>query len=229
VSEFVAKSLHHLPNRFVKDFEPVATQIAQAGLVNSLAQLVLKATLPGVPDFYQGCECWDFSLVDPDNRRPVDYEARARMLDSLEGAEAAELFEHWHDGRIKMFLTRALLHFRREHRALFEAGELVPLPATGAFKDCCVAFLRRLEDRALLVVVPRLSHRTGFFPPTGAAWRDTALELPAGLAGGQVRNLFTGEELHADGSGFNVSTLLLHLPVAVFTIESTARPNETTQ
>src|SRR6202012_4208042 len=86
VQGFVTKILHSGPNRFLKDFQPMADRIAQAGLVNSLAQLVLKSTVPGVPDYYQGCELWDFSLVDPDNRRPVDYETRQSALDAVENA-----------------------------------------------------------------------------------------------------------------------------------------------
>jgi len=217
VVEFVEKVLHHEPNRFEKDFEPVAAQVAQVGLINSLAQLVLKATLPGMPDFYQGCECWDFSLVDPDNRRPVDYEARKQMLGALEGAQAGDLFEHWQDGGIKFFLTRALLTFRRDHRDLFENGELVPLQANGAFADSCVAFLRRLENQSLLVIVPRLGRKIGF-PPIGSAWRDTTLELPADLGGRPMRDLFTGEESRPEGTQLPVSALLSKLPVAVFTI-----------
>ncbi|MGB8352915.1 MAG: malto-oligosyltrehalose synthase [Chthoniobacteraceae bacterium] len=217
VTEFAGKALNDKVNRFGKDFEPVAAQISQVGLINSLSQLVLKATLPGMPDFYQGCECWDFSLVDPDNRRPVDYEARRQMLGELEGAQAGELFEQWQDGRIKLLITRALLTFRRDNRDLFENGELVPLQANGAFADSCVAFLRRLENQSLLVVVPRLSRNVGL-PPVGTAWRDTAIELPADLGGLPMRDLFTGEKSRPEETQLRVATMLNELPVAVFTI-----------
>ena len=191
VSAFVAKILDPVSgSRFLKTFVPLATQLARLGMVNSLTQVVLKMTVPGVPDFYQGNELWDFSLVDPDNRRPVDYEKRKTMLAALDVRPSApELLESWTDGRIKLFVTRELLHFRRAHPELFKGGTYVPVSVTGDFPASVVAFTREANGQRLLVCVPRLSSRVGF-PPVGNRWKKTALEL-----GGRWRNLFTGEEV----------------------------------
>jgi Maltooligosyl trehalose synthase len=163
------------------DFPPVAQEIACLGAINSLAQTLLKLTSPGVPDIYQGNEIWDYSLVDPDNRRPVDYQLRQRMLDGLATARLDELMPTWPDGRIKMFLTQRVLRFRREHPDLFERGEYLPIQASGTFAECCVSFARRFENKWIVVIAPRLSSRIGF-PPIGELWKDTAIELPETLS-----------------------------------------------
>src|SRR5262249_17784074 len=117
--DFVARILDSSPrNKFLPIFLPVAKEIACPGAVNSLTQTLLKLTSPGVPDIYQGNEIWDYSLVDPDNRRPVDYKLRHQMLESLSSPIPGELMQTWPDGRIKMFLTQRVLRFRREHADL---------------------------------------------------------------------------------------------------------------
>jgi (1->4)-alpha-D-glucan 1-alpha-D-glucosylmutase len=176
----------------------------------------LKLTIPGVPDIYQGNEIWDFSLVDPDNRRPVDYKQRSEMLDALSGAAPEELLQHWPDGRIKLFLTQRLLRFRRDHAAVFQKGEYLPLTASGTFAECCVAFVREHEDEWIAVVVPRLSWRVGF-PPIGDRWKDTIVDLPQSLRREGARELFTGRELGADDAGIRVSEAMASLPFAVYT------------
>ena len=103
------------------------------------------------------------------------------MLKSLSSATPEELMQTWPDGRIKLFLTQRLLHFRRGHADLFERGEYLPLHTSGTFADCCVSFVRRLEDNWIAVIAPRLSSRIGF-PPIGEAWQDTAIELPETLS-----------------------------------------------
>jgi (1->4)-alpha-D-glucan 1-alpha-D-glucosylmutase len=210
VQHFVARILEpHRANRFLESFLPFAERVAELGAVNSLSQTVLKLTVPGVPDFYQGTELWDFSLVDPDNRRPVDYGLRRAQMESL-GLDGAPLLEHWRDGRIKQFAIRTLLRFRQEQRVLFEAGAYEPIGATGTFSECCVAFERRLDESPrLLVVVPRLSARVGF-PPVGPCWRDTQLTIPTGSS--PWRDLFTGRKI---GSGqIPVAELFESLPFA---------------
>jgi (1->4)-alpha-D-glucan 1-alpha-D-glucosylmutase len=169
-----------------------------------------------VPDFYQGCELWDFSLVDPDNRRPVDYELRKNLLGAIETESAPALFEQWHDGRIKLFLTRKLLDFRLAHAKLFAEGDFVPLKTGGTFADCCVAFLRKFENETVLVITPRLTQKIGF-PPIGAAWRDTVIELPQNHGVGGMHELFTGRELNTNGDTISVTDALKNLPVAVYT------------
>ena len=129
-----------------------------------------------MPDIYQGNEIWDFSLVDPDNRRPVDYDLRRKLLCGLKNATARELLGNWPDGRIKLMVTQRLLHLRREHAEFFRQGNYIPLQTSGAFADCVVAFTREHDGDFLLVVATRLSSRLGF-PPTGERWQDTAVTI----------------------------------------------------
>ncbi|MEP6956713.1 MAG: malto-oligosyltrehalose synthase, partial [Chthoniobacterales bacterium] len=193
--EFIAQILDPVRSKFVPRLLPLVMEIARLGALNSLAQTILKLTAPGVPDIYQGNETWDFSLVDPDNRRPVDYEQRRAMLTGLTNAQPEELLAGWPDGRIKMFLTHRLLHFRREHPDLFLRGSYVPLRTTGAHRDSCVAFAREHESSWIVVIAPRLTARVGF-PPLGESWQDTAVGLPQSAASGAgAHNLFTGREL----------------------------------
>jgi (1->4)-alpha-D-glucan 1-alpha-D-glucosylmutase len=216
MNDFVARVLDPSPkNKFPPSFLPVAEEIARLGAVNSLAQVVLKLTVPGVPDIYQGNEIWDFSLVDPDNRRPVDYKRRGEMLASLTGAAPEELLPHWPDGRIKLFLTQRLLRFRRDHAALFQQGKYLPLSANGTFADCCVAFVREHEGEWIAVVVPRLSSRVGF-PPIGDRWKDTIVGLPQSLRRESAKEMFIGRDLRVDDTGIRISEAMASLPCAVY-------------
>jgi (1->4)-alpha-D-glucan 1-alpha-D-glucosylmutase len=213
VAEFVARVLDPSPkNRFLESFLPVAEEVARAGAINSLSQTLLKLTAPGVPDIYQGNEIWDFSLVDPDNRRPVDYAKRKEMLESLGEATPEDLLGNWRDGRIKLFLTQRLLVLRRQNPELFREGTYRPLGLTGEFADCCIAFARELEGKSIVVVAPRLSSRIGF-PPIGEAWRDTTVQLPEGFDVG--RDLFTGETTSGSAT-FPLRQALARLPFAVW-------------
>jgi (1->4)-alpha-D-glucan 1-alpha-D-glucosylmutase len=225
MSDFVARVLEpSSKNKFVPAFLPVAEEIARLGAINSLSQVALKLTAPGVPDIYQGNEIWSFSLVDPDNRRPVDYEQRREMLASLEKASPEELLREWPDGRIKLMLTQRLLRFRRENPLLFERGSYLPLTVTGEFADCCVAFARELEGKWIVVLVPRLSSRVGF-PPIGEKWQDTAVELPISFPQGGVTELFTGGDLAAGDDALRLSAALPILPFAAYTNQTTPSPN----
>jgi len=150
------------------------------GMVNSLAQVVLKCCCPGVPDVYQGTELWDQSLVDPDNRRPVDFEKRAQLLDTIQDKSWTTLWSHRQDGRIKMKLLQELLLLRQKHAALFEKGSYLPLKVTGAHKDRLLAFARMHESNCLLVLIP-LHLPASFSSVTGASWGDTRLQLPPSL------------------------------------------------
>ncbi len=213
--DFVAKILDSSPrNKFLPNFLPVARDIAQLGAINSLMQTLLKLTSPGVPDIYQGNEIWDYSLVDPDNRRPVDYKRRAEMLESLGQAKSEELMQNWPDGRIKMFLIQRTLQFRRENVDLFQRGEYLPLRASGTFADCCVSFARKLNDRWIVIIAPRLSSRIGF-PPTGEKWKDTAIELPESLSLGNASELFACRELRIQDRQLKMSDAMSILPFAV--------------
>jgi (1->4)-alpha-D-glucan 1-alpha-D-glucosylmutase len=217
VSDFVAKILDPSSrNKFLPIFLPVAKELARLGAINSLTQTLLKFTSPGVPDIYQGNEIWDYSLVDPDNRRPVDYELRRKMLEELTTAVPGKLMQSWADGRIKLFLTQRLLRFRREHAELFQRGEYLPLHAHGTFVECCVSFVRVLEDKWIVVVAPRLSSRIGF-PPVGDLWKDTALELPKTLSLASAHDLFTCRPVRLQGREVKLSDVLSTLPFAVIT------------
>ncbi len=213
VGEFVAKILApEKSNRFPAAFAPMAARVAELGAINSLAQLVLKMTVPGVPDIYQGQELWDFSLVDPDNRRPVDYPHRQAQLAALrETPSPAELLEHWQDGRIKLFVTQKLLRFRRENAALFADGDYTPVSAEGEFASCCIAYFRQREDSRILVIVPHLSSRVGT-PPVGEVWGDTRLAAGSGRT---WRELFTDREINAS-EPLRLADALREFPVAVF-------------
>jgi (1->4)-alpha-D-glucan 1-alpha-D-glucosylmutase len=213
--DFVERILDPSPkNKFVPNFISLAQEIARLGAINSLSQVALKLTAPGTPDIYQGNEIWDFSLVDPDNRRSVDYKRRHELLDSLGRATPEELLQNWPDGRIKLFVTQRLLRFRRDHASLFQQGNYLPLSVGGAFADCCVAFIREHEGEWIVVFVPRLSSRIGF-PPLGARWQDTTVGLPASLARERVKEIFTGRDLDAHGPDIQVSDAMATLPFAV--------------
>ena len=217
MSDFVAKVLDSSPkNKFLPSFLPVAEEIAWLGAINSLAQVVLKLTAPGVPDIYQGCELWNFSLVDPDNRRPVDYQQRQQLLASLEKSSPGELLEQWPDGRIKLFLTQRLLRFRRDHQALFAQGQYLPLSLTGTFADNCIAFAREREGQWIAVLAPRLSVRVGF-PPIGEKWQDTAVELPPSLKLENARELFTSREFRTENNSLKLGEAMATLPFAAYT------------
>ncbi len=150
-------------NEFLPDFLAFQRRLAYLGALNSLSQVLLKITSPGVPDFYQGTELWDFSLVDPDNRRPVDFQKRRSFLDGLKNHETKrledvlmDLLANWKDGRIKLYLIYKVLNFRRNNLELFQNGDYLPVGAAGPHKDRVVAFARRLGDRWALVAAPRL-------------------------------------------------------------------------
>jgi (1->4)-alpha-D-glucan 1-alpha-D-glucosylmutase len=234
VQQFVARVLpDSADDPFLKDLLNFQRPVAFFGYFNSLAQVLLKLTSPGVPDFYQGSELWDLSLVDPDNRRPVDYRRRRELLSDLqrridEAGEdlrplAAELLANLPDGHAKMYLMYRVLHFRREHEPLFAQGTYLPLEAAGPKRDHVCAFARTLDDEAILVAVPRLvvrlvggSERAPMGPDV---WEATRLLLPPSLAGRRYRNLLTGEVLTADGAdgttGLTLAAALADFPVAL--------------
>ncbi len=185
---------------FVRDVEAFVAGIRDAGYVNALAQTLLKLTAPGVPDIYQGTELWDFSLVDPDNRRPVDYAVRRRLAAEIERLSPEEAWKRREDGVPKMWLIRRTLHLRSRVPGVFSAGTYTPLRAEGAATDHLVAFLRG-ED--VVVMVPRLASRRPY------DWADATITLP----GGRWRNELTGEMW--SGGRLSVEQILSRFPVAL--------------
>ncbi len=168
---------------FLTSLHALQDRIAAAGALNGLVQMALKATLPGVPDIYQGTEFWDFSLVDPDNRRPVDYASREQAV--AEDLPLAELCRSWRNGRIKQRLLRELLQLRQRHPQLFSAGDYEPVTVTGEGADNILAFLRRSEGDALLVCAV-IHAEAGMcdadrIAPEPGWWGDTELVRPQGL------------------------------------------------
>jgi (1->4)-alpha-D-glucan 1-alpha-D-glucosylmutase len=215
--DFIARILDSSPrNKFLPLFLLAAKEIIRLGAINSLTQTLLKLTSPGVPDIYQGNEIWDYSLVDPDNRRPVDYDLRRQMLKSLSTATPGELMQTWSDGRIKMFLTQRLLRFRGEHGDLFENGEYLPLHTSGTFAECCVSFVRRRDDEWIAVMAPRLSSRVGF-PPIGEVWQDTAIQLPEAFSLKDAHDLFTCQPIRHQKRQVAVRDVFSVLPFAAVT------------
>ena len=206
------------------------SKIARFGFENGLAQTLLKLASPGVPDIYQGNELWDFSLVDPDNRRPVDYALRGRLLAELETAWSAcegdadahaafarRLRDDLGDGRAKLYLTWRTLRCRAERPGVFAYGDYLPLEATGVRSEHVCVFARRHEGVALIVAVGRwFATLAGGVPnAAGAAydWGDTAVALPAA---GAFRSVLTGRTIVADeGARASAAELFADFPVAL--------------
>lgn len=186
---------------FIRDFLLFQQRAAFFGVFNSLAQVLLKITLPGVPDFYQGCELWDLSLVDPDNRRPVDFIRRQKILkeiieDQNRPRFIKELWEDRQSGRIKMFVTWKALQVRRDKREVFEKGDYVRLSIKGRKKGHIIGFARRYQNNWAVTVVPRFT--SGLIEEhqelSQADWQDTRVLLPSD-APRQWDEVLTGEEL----------------------------------
>jgi (1->4)-alpha-D-glucan 1-alpha-D-glucosylmutase len=214
VENFVTATLTgRKARRFLSSFVPFQRRLAHAGMINSLSQLVLKLTSPGVPDFYQGTELWDLSLVDPDNRRPVDFLARQAMLDQLQplisrldageivGREVEDLLDGWVDGRIKLFVTTRGLHFRRAHRELVLQGAYTPLRVEGPTADHVIAFARHDASGTLVTIVPRfvlsLALDDRSLPRGEQSWGSTHVVLPEGGVSRCFHHVLTGELVHA--------------------------------
>ncbi|HUR57065.1 MAG TPA: malto-oligosyltrehalose synthase, partial [Opitutaceae bacterium] len=201
--------------KFLASFQARAQRVAHLGVINSLTQVVLKITTPGVPDFYQGSELWNFSLVDPDNRQLVDWSGRDEMLATAKAATWRELLRSWRSGAIKLRLTHELLQFRRQQLALFQQGDYEPLEAKGRFADRLVIFQRRSGSKAMVVIVPRLTASMGC-PPLGLVWEDTQLELPSARTG--WADVLTQRKFNA-GQPLAVAELLEDLPFAVLSAD----------
>jgi (1->4)-alpha-D-glucan 1-alpha-D-glucosylmutase len=203
---------------FLGSFAPFARKVADCGVDKSLIQLVVKLTSPGVPDLYNGSELWDLSMVDPDNRRPVDYALRARLLQQLDERLAAdrarcmrELRQEWCDGGIKLATLATLLRHRRQHEGLYSEGDYQPLPAGGARADDLCAYARARNGDKLLVALVRRGHRGD----GSKAWEDTLLAVPEALRRSDWHELLTGRVISLESEAVHPSELFGQLPVIV--------------
>jgi|HubBroStandDraft_6_1064221.scaffolds.fasta_scaffold04639_2 (1->4)-alpha-D-glucan 1-alpha-D-glucosylmutase len=188
LQKFVAGILSSENREFLDDFRRFQEKIAYFGMVNGLSQTLLKIAAPGVADFYQGSELWDLRLVDPDNRGAIDFARRETALKEIESSEGTDIkearrgfVEHWQDGKIKLYLIRKALRFRRDHGDLFHEGEFVPLQVAGCHSENVIAFLRRTPSASTLVVLPRwlcrIADKSGSLPAR-IDWCDTHIVLP---------------------------------------------------
>jgi (1->4)-alpha-D-glucan 1-alpha-D-glucosylmutase len=219
LADFVAAVLEH--EEFLAEFVPFQRRIARIGMLNSLSQALVKLTCPGVPDVYQGQEVWDFSLVDPDNRRQVDYARRREQLDALLAggwSDAAEVFARWEDGTPKLWVTHTALALRRRAPELFHDGEYFPLSGQGERAAHLFAFARRKDGRVAITIAPRLwGGLVGAgeqVVPGAEVWGDTTLVIPPELAG-RYRNLLDREEVTCGEEGLRLGTFLSRWPVAL--------------
>lgn len=223
ILSFIDNILHDsADNNFLTDFLKFQKKIARYGALNSLSQLLLKITSPGVPDFYQGTELWDFSLVDPDNRRPVDFAKRKKLLDDLLKGKPPidEMLASWEDGRIKLYVTYLTLNTRRTHRELFQKGKYFPLRVEGKRQELVCVFIRQYGDKWSLSAVPR------FFTKVSAAnvtpvwkkvWGNERVLLPENTPRDWY-NIFTDEHISSD-KGMTLADLFNKFPVAMLVNE----------
>lgn len=213
--------------RFLPSFLRFHAKTSFYGAVSSIAQVALKITSPGVPDFYQGTELWDFSMVDPDNRRPVDFELRRKMLTRIRRRDAngdagfvRELLADWPSGAIKMYVIQKALRFRQKHPALFRGGEYVALPVRGVLRDHLFAFARRAGSEWAITIVPRLPAglaRPGVWPMGQSVWRQTGIEIPDDAPGEWVE-IFSGHTVAVRGRSprrVKAAGALANFPVAI--------------
>ena len=220
--EFVDRVLNPAESKeFLEQFLPFQKWVADYGIFNSLSQVLLKYASPGVPDTYQGTELWDLSMVDPDNRRPVDYNLRSDFLKEVKEKSETdilklidELFSTKETGKIKLFLTHRILQAIKENLAIFKKGDYQPLEVTGKFQNCMVAFARSFEDKVAIAIAPRFFTKLvqpGKYP-IGEIWADTQIKLPQNSS--KWRNYITNQTISGNGA-IAISQILQNFPVAL--------------
>jgi len=217
-------------NSFLKEFLSFQQRIAFYGIFNSLSQSLLKMTCPGIPDFYQGTELWDLSLVDPDNRQPVDFDIRNTYLEEIirrqqDPGFIPELLSAKEDGRIKLFLTYKTLQARKKYIQLFQEGDYVALKTGGRFKENVFAFLRKSRDEQVVVIAPRLTTalvKEGVYPLNREVWNDTFVIIPKSTAN-PWQNMITGEEIPG-GDSLSVGEILKVFPAGLLIQSNRSQP-----
>ncbi|HMK64377.1 MAG TPA: malto-oligosyltrehalose synthase, partial [Thermodesulfobacteriota bacterium] len=232
VVQFIERLLTPSPtNAFLHNFLPYQSKIAFFGMLNSLSQTLLKMTAPGIPDFYQGTELWDFSLADPDNRRPVDFKIRQDRLRGVmeeirKGKDPArlgpEFLTSWRDGRIKLYLIFQALDFRRRHEQVFAEGDYLPLYGSGRLKNHLCAFARQKNGKTVITITPRFLSQLLESPetlPLNTVWEDSRLLIPPEISAETFKNILTGETLTVSAwEGARVIFVreaLAHFPLAL--------------
>lgn len=219
---FIEKILDSKPeNLFLRHFKRFQKKLAYFGVFNSLSQTILKITTPGVPDFYQGCEVWNFSLVDPDNRRFVDYEHLSTLLSFIKKKERseliAELMQDMTDERHKIYLIYHALDLRKKHPQIFAHGDYIPAEILGKHKHRVVAFFRKFQDQWVLIAVPRflsgLIHEQEL-PLGHEIWEDTAISIPEIARDKSWENILTGEKLFG-GAFLSVGDIFQTYPIGL--------------
>jgi (1->4)-alpha-D-glucan 1-alpha-D-glucosylmutase len=214
LERFVAESLENPP--FLKEVNDSVPRLARLGMLVGLSQALLKAASPGVPDYYQGTELFEFSLVDPDNRRPVDYALRKKLLDEKVDDPQA-LLENLTDGRAKLHIIRRGLAVRRSHPTLFHGARYTPIYADSGREENIVAFALRRDASAVIALAPRLFARLmrddDLAPVGERVWGEASIALPDGLEG-DLQNVLTGERFPAQAR-LPLARLLGRFPVAL--------------
>ncbi|MGF1491718.1 MAG: malto-oligosyltrehalose synthase [Microcoleaceae cyanobacterium] len=211
-------------NEFLAAFRPYKRKVAFYGIFNSLSQTLLKMTSPGLPDFYQGTELWDLSMVDPDNRRPVDFQQRLSFLQEIKRrcktgmmSLLEELRITWEDGRLKLFLITQVLAARKQYVGVFQKGNYQPLMVTGKYRNHVVAFARNYGNAVAIIIAPRFLTSVvepDAFPLGEAVWQDTAVEIPSQLVGSTLQEVLTAQEIPAQAS-LPIGQILQNFPAAV--------------
>ena len=223
-TQFVDKLLvFHHKDEFWQDFIAFQRKVAAYAVYNSLSEVLIKMTAPGIPDFYQGSELWDLNLVDPDNRRPVDFAGRAKLLAEIRSKENqgdqgffAELLRHAEDGRIKMFLIHKVLSVRRRGQQIFEDGDYVPVAIAGPQKEHVIAFIRKSGKSMAVAIATRFL--TSMISPVQLPigediWKDTSIILPERTSDSWL-NVLTEEEVK-NSNKLSAGQILNKLPVAL--------------
>jgi (1->4)-alpha-D-glucan 1-alpha-D-glucosylmutase len=210
-------------NEFLETFIPFQRKVAYYGIFNSLSQTLIKITAPGVPDFYQGAELWDLNLVDPDNRRPVDFSIRESLLRNIKEASqadllslVAELLRTREDGRIKLFLISMALKARKQHADIFQMGTYTPLVVSGNLREHLISFLREYGEKRAVTIAPRFLVtlvEEGKLPLGSEVWHDTTVIMPD-IGSTKWTNVLTGEIIPG-AKHLSVGQILKHFPVAL--------------
>jgi len=210
-------------NKFLPSFRQFQQKIQHYGIFNSLSQTLLKITVPGVPDFYQGTELWDLTLVDPDNRRPVDFKKRLKLLNEIrsqwkknKSALFTNLLQHPKDGKIKLFTIVQSLKARQDYQDLFQRGDYQKLPVNGSLKSHIVTFMRTWNEQSAIAIAPRFLTqliKEDEYPLGEQVWHETRISLPTGSSA-VWKDAITGQEIQGENTLW-MREILNQFPVAL--------------